>query len=231
MRRIAIISAGAALALALVVPAVAGATGKSSTPQSTTISAQSTSLDAPITAQGKRGHHGDHDRDHGDRHGRSRHGYYGGGRCYGCDGPGSRCGRYGCDYAYPGYGYGYGCGYGYYGCGGYYGGGYGCNFDYPCGPPYEYNCSKYTGPDGKPPADSGCKYDQKCDCYYHSSQPPPEAGAQPGPDQGAQPPPDQNAQPAPDQNAQPAPDQGAQPPPDQGDQPEPGEGGEQPRPY
>src|SRR5439155_7718481 len=143
----------------------------------------------------------------GYRHGRDRHdyGYHRGGRCYGCDGPGSRCGYYGCDYAYPGYGYGcgYGCG-GYYG--GYYRGGYGCNFDYPCGPPYEYNCSKYRGPDGKPPAESGCKYDQKCDCYYHSSQPPPEAGAQPGPDQ----------------NAQPAPDQGQQPPPDQGAQPGPG---------
>jgi hypothetical protein len=211
MRRIAIISAGAALALALVVPAVAGATGKSSTPQSTTISAQSTSLDAPITAMGK-GHHGDHG--HGGwGHGRSRHGYgyHRGGSCYGCYGPGSRCDRYGCDYAYYGY-YGY-YGYPYY-YGGYYPGGYGCNFDYPCGPPYEYNCSKYTGKDGKPPAESGCKYDQKCDCYYHSSQPPQSEPA-----------------PGPDQNAQPAPDQGA-PPPDQGTEPAPGPGqGQQPRPY
>jgi hypothetical protein len=187
MRRIGIILAGAALALALVVPAVAA------------------------EAHSRGGHRGER---HGHSDGRYRHGhgsYHRGGSCYGCDGPGSRCYRYGCDYAYPGY------------YGGYYGGGYGCNFDYPCGPPYEYNCSKYTGPDGKPPADSGCKYDQKCDCYYHSSQPPPEAGAQPGPEAGAQP--------TPDQGAQPAPDQGEQPPPDQGAQPAPGEGGEQPRPY
>jgi hypothetical protein len=183
MRRIAIIMAGAALALSLVVPAAVVA-----------------------EAHGRGGHRGD------------RHGYsYGhrGGSCYGCWGPGSRCDRHGCDYAFYGY-YGYP---GYYGYGGYYGGywpgGFGCNFDYPCGPPYEFNCSKYTGRDGmKPPAESGCKYDQKCDCYYHSSQPP-QAGAQPAPAQGAQP----------------APDQGAPPPADQGMQPAPGHGGEQPRPY
>jgi hypothetical protein len=214
MRRVAILTAGAALALGLAIPGMAEATGKTTTsPKSTTISAQSVSLDDQITAQGKRDHggrHGHHDGSrrgyrHGDHDGRYRHGYgyHRGGRCYGCYGPGSRCDRYGCYYGYPGY------------YGGYYGGGYGCNFDYPCGPPYErYDCSK-SGPDGKPPADSGCKYDQKCDCYYHSSQPAPEAGAQPGPDQ----------------NAQPAPDQGEQPPPDQGMEPAPGEGGEQPRPY
>ncbi len=238
MRRVAILSAGAALVLALVVPAMAEATGRTTTPdKSTAISAQSVSLDTPIAAQWKGGHHkggghkstyrkgyrrgyrdGRHDSRY--RHGYHRH-YYGGGRCYGCYGPGSRCDRYGCDYAY-GYPYYYG---------GYWGGGYGCNFDYPCGPPYERNdCSKNRDREGKPPADSGCKYDQKCDCYYQSSQPAPEAGAQPGPDQNAQPaPPDQNAQPAPpDQNAQPGPDQGQQPP-DQGTEPAPGDG--QPRPY
>ena len=181
MRRIAIIMAGAALALSLVVPAAVVA-----------------------EAHGRGGHRGDR---HGYSYGHDRHH---GGTCYGCYGPGSRCGRWGCDYAYYGY-YGYPYGYG-----GYYPGGFGCNFDYPCGPPYaEYNCSKHRGPDGKPPAESGCKYDQKCDCYYHSSTPPPGAGAQP----------------APGRNAQPAPDQGMQPPPDQGGQPAPGEGGAQPQPY
>jgi len=189
MRRIAIIMAGAALALSLVVPAAVVA-----------------------EAHGRGGHHGDR---HGYSYGHSHHRDAG---CYGCYGPGSRCGRHGCDYALFGY-YGYGYGYG-----GYYPGGFGCNFDYPCGPPFlEYNCSKYTGPGMKPPADSGCKYDQKCDCYYHSSTPPPQAGVQPAPEQGAQP--------GPEQGAQPAPDQGMQPPPDQGAAPAPGEGAEQPRPY
>jgi len=173
MRRLGIILAGAALALASVVPMVASV----------------------ADAHGRGGHHDRHGHDHGYRHG---------GRCYGCDGPGSRCGRYGCDYAYPGY------------YGGYYGGGYGCNFDYPCGPPYEYDCTKYRGPDGQAAQDPQCRYDKRCDCYYHGSQPPPEKGAQPAPpDQGG-------AQPAPDQGQQP-PDQGAEPPPDQG--------GEQPQPY
>ena len=205
MRRVAILMAGAALALGLAIPGMAAATGKTTT---------SGSLDTPIAAQGKGGHHsgGGHKGSYrkGYRHGyrdgrddgRHRHGYYGhrGGRCYGCYGPGSDCGRYGCYY---------------YGYPGYYGGGYGCNFDYPCGPNNpRSDCSK-KGPDGKPPADSGCKYDQKCDCYYHSSQPPAEAGAQPAPEAGAQPAPDQGEQP---------PAEGAEPtPPDQG--------GEQPRPY
>src|SRR5690349_15109977 len=108
---------------------------------------------------------------HGDRDGYSYgHGRDNGAGCYGCYGPVGRVDRHGCDYAFFGY---YGYGYpGFYG--GYYPGGFGCNFDYPCGPPFaEYNCSKYTGPDMKPPADSGCKYDQKCECYYHSSTPPP----------------------------------------------------------
>ncbi|MCA1842880.1 MAG: hypothetical protein LC792_06745 [Actinobacteria bacterium] len=173
MRRLGIILAGAALALASVVPVVASV----------------------ADAHGRGGRHERHGHDHG--------GYHRGGRCYGCDGPGSRCGRYGCDYAYPGY------------YGGYYGGGYGCNFDYPCGEPRQYDCTKYRGPDGQAAQDPQCKYDQRCGCYYHGSQPPPEAGSQPAP-------PDQGAQPAPDQGQQP-PDQGAEPPPDQG--------GDQPRPY
>jgi hypothetical protein len=190
MRRIAIIMAGAALALALVGPAVAGATDKST--HAAKITAQSIAVDAPITAQHDRGHrdgrHDRHDRGH----------YRRGGRCYGCDGPGSRCGRYGCDYRY----------------GGYYGGGYGCNYDYPCGEPRQYDCTKYRGPDGQSAQDPQCKYDPKCDCYYHSSQPP--SGSE--------------SQPAPDQNAQPAPDQGQQPPADQGTAPGPApdDGGDQP---
>jgi hypothetical protein len=215
MRRFAIFTAGAALMLgSLAIPGMAVANGRTATPEkSTAISAQSVSLDTPIAAQGKR--HGDgHGKGgyrkgyrRGYRHGYSdsrygyyRHGYHGGGRCYGCDGPGSRCDRYGCGYGGPGY----------------YGGGYGCGYDYPCGgQPYQYNCSRYTGPDGKPPADSGCKYDQKCDCYYHSSQPPAQSEPAPG-----------------DQNAQPAPEGGQPPAPDQGTEPAPGpDQGEQPRPY
>jgi hypothetical protein len=216
MRRVAILTAGAALALGLAIPTMAEATGRTTTPEkSTTISAQSVSLDDKITAQGKghgKGRHGGYRKGYrrGYRHGYSDsryrhgyyrygygHGYYGGGRCYGCDGPGSRCDRYGCGYAYPGY------------YGGYYGGGYGCNFDYPCGPPYEYDCTKYRGPDGKPAQDPKCKYDQRCDCYVHNSEPPKQE-AQPAP--------------APEQGQQPAPDQGAEP------APQPGQG-EQPRPY
>src|SRR6266542_4233477 len=152
MRRIVTIMAGAALALALVGPAVAGATDKST--HSSTITAQSVALDAPITAQGDHGHRGG--QHYGHRDGRDRHdhgSYRRGGRCYGCDGPGSRCGRYGCDYRYPYY------------YGGYYGGGYGCNYDYPCGPPYEYNCTKYRDREGKAYQDSQCKWDDKCQSY------------------------------------------------------------------
>lgn len=210
MRRIVTILAGAALALALVGPAVAGATDKAS------------NSDATITAQHYRGGHGGHG--HGDYRdgGRYRHGYYHrGGRCYGCDGPGSRCDRYGCGYRY---GYYYGYPYGYYG--GYYGG-YGCNYDYPCGPPYSerYDCSRYRGPDGKAAQDPNCKWNDRCQCYYHGSTPP--SGSE---KQG--PPPSGNAQPAPDQGqgGQPGPDQGMQPGPDQGQQPPPSQGGE-PKPY
>ncbi len=211
MRRVAIISAGAALVLALVVPTVAEATGKSTTsPSSTEISAQGVSLDDEITAQGKDGRrhgyrkgyrrgyrHGYHDSRY--RHGYYRHGYhYGGGRCYGCDGPGSYCDGYGCAYAYPYYGHPY--------HGGYYGG-YGCNFDYPCGPPYEYDCTKYRGPDGKPAQDPQCKYDSRCDCYVHNSERPPATESQPAPDQSQQPPAEQAppAEPAPEQGGQPRP--------------------------
>jgi len=209
MRRIAIIMAGAALALALVGPAVAGATDKST--HSSKITAQSIALDAPITAQGG-GHRGGehHDgRGHGGRDRHDRGSYNRGGSCYGCYGYGSRCDRYGCGYRYPYY------------YGGYYGGGYGCNYDYPCGEPRQYDCTRYRGPDGQAAQDPQCKWNEKCSCYYHSSEPPsgshsapPDQNAQPGPNQG--PPPDQGGM-------QPAPDQGQQPPPDQG--------GGQPRPY
>jgi hypothetical protein len=165
MRRIAIIMAGAALALAaLVVPGVA-------------------------VAHGRGGHHS--------------HGYYSGhgGSCYGCFGPGSRCGRHGCDYAflYPGYGYGYSYGgYGYpFGYGGYWWGGFGCNFDYPCGPPFDEQCRSFRG---TPSPDPRC-VDKR--------------NAEPAPGQGAPPAPAQGGQPAPDQGAQPA------PPPGQGAPPRP----------
>jgi hypothetical protein len=195
MRRIAIITAGAALALALVVPSMAEATGRTSTPKSTTISAQSVSLDDQFTAQGSRGHHSGGKSGyrkgyrHGYRDGRHdsggyhRHGY-GGGRCYGCWGPGSYCSHGGC--YYRGY-YGYGYGYGY--------GGYGYGYGDPSN--WQYDCTKYRGPDGQPVQDPQCKYDAKCGCYYHSSEPPADAGAQPAPDQGAPPAPDQGAAPRP----------------------------------
>ena len=197
MRRIVTIIAGAALALALVGPAVAGATDKST--QGSTITAQ----------HARGGHDGGHwGRDRHD-HGR----YHRGGGCYGCYGRGSYCNRYGCAYPYYGYPYGY------------YYGGYGCNYDYPCGPPYyEYNCTRYRDRSGHAYQDPQCKWDDKCQCYYHSSQPP--SGSE---KQG--PPPDQNAQPAPNQGQQPPPDQGMQPGPSQGQQPPPDQGGNQPRPY
>jgi len=207
MRRFAILTAGAVLMLgSLAIPGMAVANSRTAAPEkNTTISAQSVSLDTPIAAQGK-GHHGKGGHRNGYRrgyrhgYGDSRYGYgggrhgYGGGRCYGCDGPGSRCDRYGCGYRDP-----------------YYGGGY---YDGYYGEPYQYDCTRYMGPDGKPAQDPQCRYDSKCDCYYHSSQPPPQAGSQPAPEQGQQP--------APDQGGQPAPDQGQQPPP---------QGGQQPRPY
>jgi hypothetical protein len=212
MRRIAIILAGAALALALVGPAVAGANDKST--QGST-----------ITAQHYRGGHG------GWHDGRYRHdhGYYRGGHCYGCYGRGSYCNRYGCAYPYY-YGYPYG----------YYYGGYGCNYDYPCGPPYyEYDCTRYRDRSGHAYQDPQCKWDDRCQCYYHASPqpgsekqaPPPDKNAQPAPNQGQQPPPDQGMQPGPSQGQQPPPDQGMQPGPSQGQQPPPNQGGNQPQPY
>ena len=211
------------LALALVGPAVAGATDKSTS--SSKITAQSTALDAPIAAEHYRGGHDGHERhEHGS--------YHRGGRCYGCDGPGSRCDRYGCGYRYPYYRYPY--------YGGYYYGGYGCNYDYPCGPPYyEYDCTRYRDRSGNAYQDPQCKWNDQCQCYYHSSQPPgsekqgppPDKNAQPAPNRGQQPPPDQNVQPGPDQGQQPAPDQGMEPGPGQGQQPPPNQGGNQPQPY
>src|SRR5438105_9249303 len=173
MRRIVTILAGAALALALVGPAVAGATDKSA-PGST------------ITAQHVRGGHGGghgwarHDRGHFRR----------GGSCYGCYGRGGYCNRYGCGYPY-------------------YYGGYGCNYDYPCGPPYgySYDCTRYRGPDGQAAQDPQCRWNDQCQCYHHSSQPPgsdnqappPRGNARPAPNRGQQPPPDQSMQPGPSQ--------------------------------
>jgi hypothetical protein len=222
MRRFAIFTAGAALVLgSLAIPGLAFAGGRTTTPEkSTTISAQAVSPDTQFTAQGKghgkgrygkgyrRGYrHGYRDSrydgyGHGYGYGYGRDGYYGDGRCYGCDGPGSRCDRYGCAYR-----------------GGYYGGGYGygCGWDDGCGPyTQQYDCTRYRGPDGRPAQDPHCRYDQRCDCYYHSSEPPPRAGSQPAPDGGG---------------ASPGPDQGASPGTDQGQQPPPNEGGGQPRPY
>ena len=208
MRRIVTILAGAALALALVGPAVAGATEKSSA-GSTTFTAEH--------VRGGHGHEGHRDGGH------FRHGYGRGGRCYGCFGPGSRCDRWGCGYAFPYFGYGYGYPYYY---GGYYGGGFGCNFDYPCGPPYSdrtYDCSRYRGPDGQAAQNPQCRWNDRCQCYYHGSTPAPGSEKQ-------GPPPSGSAPPAPAQGGQPGPDQGMQPGPDQGQQPPPAQGGE-PKPY
>ena len=202
MRRVAILSAGAALVLALVIPGMAEATGRS-TSQGTT-DAASAQLDNPIVAQGKGGH-GHRGGSHkgsshkgsshkGSNHRGYRHGYR----------DGRHDGRH--RHGYHRYGY---YGYPYY-YGGYWGGGYGCNFDYPCGTgPERSSCSQYRGPEAKPPADSGCSYDQKCDCYTQSSEPPAQSEPAPAP--------------APDQNAQPAPDQGQPPAPDQGTEPGPGQ--------
>jgi len=190
MRRFAIFTAGAALVLgSLAIPGLAVANGRTATPEkSTTISAQSVSLDSPITAMGKR--HGKGDGKSGyrkgyrrgyrhgysdSRHGYYGHGYHGGGSCYGCDGPGSRCDGYGCAYGGPGY------------HGGYYGGGYGCGYESPCGEPYQYDCTRYAGPDGRPAQDPQCKYDSRCDCYVHNSEQPKPAdqpAPAPAPEQG-----------------------------------------------
>lgn len=206
MRRLGIIVAGAALAVALAVPSVAGAVDRSV--HSSKVTAQSVAADAPITALNKGGH-GRHDYDRRDRGDRDDHrGYYRGGRCYGCDGPGSRCDRYGCAYGGPSRcGYYDGCGgRGYYG-GGYYGG-YGCNYDYPCGPPYEYDCTRYRDKDGKAVSDPQCKYDERCQCSYHESRP---ARPEPAPsDQGQPEPKEGERQPAPpprEGERQPAPPQ------------------------
>lgn len=212
MRRVGIIlTAGAALVLALVVPTVAEATGKSTTTdKSAEISAQGIGLDDEITAQGKRGgkhakggKHGRHGgkRD-GYRHGRSRHGHHD--RHY------RHHRHHRGHYGYYGY-----YGHPYYG-GGYYRGGYGCNYDYPCDRPGQtYDCTRYKGPDGQPAGDPHCKYDARCDCYYHSSDRTPErAQSQPAPEQNTQPAPE--GQPAPPaQDPGPAPEQG-QPAPDEG---------------
>ena len=204
MRRIVTILAGAALALALVGPAVAGANDKST--QGST-----------ITAEHVRG-------GHGSGHGfvRHDHGFFRGGHCFGCFGRGSFCNRFGCAYPFF-YGYPYG----------YYYGGYGCNYDYPCGPPfgYSYDCTRYRGPDGQAAQDPQCKWSDQCQCYYHSSQPPGSAKQGPPPDKNAQPAPNRGQQPPPDQNMQPGPSQGQQPPPDQGQQPPADQGGSQPQPY
>ena len=156
MRRFAIILAGAALALSLVVPAVAA------------------------EAHGRGGHRGDH---HG--HSYSRHGHGGrcygcdgpGSRCgyYGCS--------YAFPYYGYGYGWGYG-GYGY-GYGGYWRGGFGCNFDYPCGPPYaENDCMRDRAPYGKPVENPPCKAPGTAQPGpdQGATQPaPPDQSAQPAP--------------------------------------------------
>jgi hypothetical protein len=214
MRRIGIILAGAALALALAAPAIAGATDKSN--QGSTITAQ----------HARWGHDGGHW-----GHDRHDHGWYRGGGCYGCYGRGSYCNRYGC--AYPYYSYGYPYGYGYYGP-------YGCNYDYPCGPPYyEYDCRVHRDQAGNAYQDPQCKWDDRCQCWYHSTQPgserqgpPPGQNTQPPPGQNSQPPPGPNGPPPSSQGQQPQPDQGMQPPPpSQGQQPPPSQGGNQPQPY
>ena len=80
--------------------------------------------------------------------------------CYGGDGPGSRCDRYGCGYGDPGTT-----------------AAATTTATSTTAQPPQYDCSRYIGPDGKPAQDPQCRYDSKCDCYYHSSQPTPQAGA------------------------------------------------------
>ena len=171
MRRFAIFTAGAALVLgSLAIPGMAVANGRTASPEkSTTISAQSVSLDTQFVAQGK-GHRHGHDGyrkeyRRGYRHGYSdsRHGYrhgHRGGSCYGCDGPGSRCDRYGCGY------------------GGYRPGGFGCNFDYPCGPPFDEQCRSFRG---APSADPKCQAQPTEPAPGQSAQPTPDTGTQPAP--------------------------------------------------
>jgi hypothetical protein len=171
MRRVAILMAGAALAAVLVVPTMAQATGKSSTSadRGTEISAQGIGLDDQISAQGK-----GHGRGHGKGYskGRGRHGHHHGYR------HGHRYGfhRYGY-YGYPGFGYP-GYGYGGYGYGGYWRGGFGCNFDYPCGPPFDEQCRSFRG---APSADPKCQAQQTAPAPGQSAQPAPDASSQPAP--------------------------------------------------
>jgi hypothetical protein len=175
MRRIGVILAGAALALALVSPVVAGATDKSSS-------------GTTITAQGVRGGHGNHGSFHGG-HGFSRHDH---GRFFFHRGAGC----WGCGYPFWFYGYPYYYGYPY----GYYPGGFGCNFDYPCGPPYpESSCARYraSSRSAQPAPDN-----TQCRPAGSNGQAPPPQQAQPAPSQG-QPPADQGMAPGPDQGQQP----------------------------
>ena len=194
MRRVAIFTSGAALVLgSLAIPGMAVATGRTTPQESTKVSAQSAQLDNEITALGK---------GHGKSHGRSsyRKGYRRGYR------HGYSDSRYG--YGYYGYGY-WPIGYGYrgywpggYGYGGVWPGGFGCNFDYPCGPPYDEQCRSFRG---APAADPKCQ--------AQTTRPAPGQSVQPTPDSGAQP--------------APAPDAGTQPAP----APAPGQADTQPRPY
>jgi hypothetical protein len=191
MRRIGVILAGAALALALVSPAIAGATEKSSS-------------GTTITAQGVRGGHG-HGR-HGFSHGFSRHDH---GRFF------RHAGCWGCGYPYWFYGYPYG--YWYYGYPyGYYRGGFGCNFDYPCGPPYSDSAPPSARSGGQaPPAQCQPARPQPA---QPAQQAQPAQRMQPAPSQCQQPPADQGMGPGPDQGPQPGPAQGQQPGPAEGQQ-------------
>ena len=108
MRRVAIFTAGAALVVgSLAIPGMAVATGRTTTPQDTTVSAERAQLDNEITAQGK-GHGKGHSKGHGGKgyrngHGRGhRHGYSHSRFRYGYFGHGYGYGYYG----FPGYGYG-----------------------------------------------------------------------------------------------------------------------------
>jgi hypothetical protein len=205
MRRVVIFTAGAALVLgSLAIPGMAVAIDRTSTPQeNATISAHSAQLDNEITALGKgRGkRHGRHGHGHGYRHGRHRRGFifWPGYSYWGFPGYGYGHG-FGHGFGHR-YGFGYGHGYGGYWPGGYWGGGFGCNFDYPCGPPYDEQCRPFRG---RPSADPRCQ---------QLTAPAPGQSAQPAPDAGAQP------APAPDAAVQPAPS------------PAPAQGDTQPRPY
>ena len=156
MRRVAIFTAGAALVVgSLAIPGMAVANGRSASRRRRARRSRrrALSLDNEITALGK-GHGKGHSKGNGYRKG-YRRGY-----------------RHGHSHSRFRHGYGFGYGYGYWPGGfgyrglragqlrlrlrlpGYWRGGFGCNFDYPCGPPFDEQCRSFRG---APSADPKCQ--------------------------------------------------------------------------